>query len=95
MIGTQYKSFFELNNYPGAFNGLLFRAIDSVAKSGISKKEVYLCFVVLIDAKTGNIIYSNGLSSERTELFYVSEKDLLKPDYINQIALLIDSTLPN
>ena len=54
--------------------------LEQVAKSGISKKKVYLCFVVLIDAKTGNVIYSNGLSSERTKLFHVSEKDLLKPD---------------
>lgn len=94
ILGLQYQSSFKFNNSPGAFNGLLFQAIDSVAKSGITKKEVYLCFLVLIDAKTGNVIYSNAVYDERKPILSISENDLFKPDYKDQVITIIDTTLP-
>ena len=95
ILGLQYKSVFLHDNSPGKFNGLLFQAVDAVAKTGLSKKEVYSCFVVLIDVKTGNVIYSNGLYQERTGWIYVSEKDLFNTNYKDQIATLIEIALPN
>jgi len=94
IIGIQYTSSFEWDNSSQSLNGLLFQAVDSVTGSGITKREVYTCRLVLIDALTGNVIYSNALYSTNSGLISVSEKDLFAPKYIEQVTNLIEQILP-
>jgi len=94
IVGIQYTSSFESDNSGQSLNGLLFKAIDSVTGSGITKREVYICHLVLVDALTGNVIFSDGLYNTNSGLISVSEKDLFAPKYIEQVTNLIEQILP-
>jgi hypothetical protein len=94
IVNIQYKSRFEWDNSGESLDGLLFKAIDSATGTGFAKREVYTCHLVLIDALTGNVIYSNGLYNTNNGTFSVSEKDLFASRYIEQVISIIESVLP-
>ena len=95
IVSIKYKSSFRMNKL-SLSNGLLFMAIDEISGSGFTKKEVCYCEVVFIDAKTGDVVYSNIKSIERAPLFGgVSDKEYYQPGYYKHVISLIQSTLPS
>ena len=94
IVSIKYKSSYRTNHY-SLSNGLLFMAIDELSGSAITKKEICYCEIVFIDAKTGNVVYSNIKSAERAPLFGgVSDKEYYEPGYYKHVLALIQSLLP-
>ncbi|MDG1436965.1 MAG: hypothetical protein P8P83_04230 [Rickettsiaceae bacterium] len=85
ILGIRYGSLFYIKQSVNAtemiFSGLL----------GVDKSEKYSCYIVLIDAKTGNVVYSDVLHDDRG---FAAEENLLKPNYHQQIDKLLKLVIP-